>query len=150
MQINGEKGGEIGVERGKRMTVEVLLCFESLFQWNGIPDWLAACHSVNNKNISVPKGSNFHSRSNFHSTYLTMKSQFQLVCRSITLALRGSFAYSLFSSLSLRNPQFSNILLMSQTKQQWTDNRKQAVCLQEKARETVSIIKKEGVGNNSN
>ena len=32
MQINGEKGGEIGVERRKRMTVEVLLCFELLFQ----------------------------------------------------------------------------------------------------------------------
>ena len=124
------------------------------------PNWLAACQYVNDKNISVPKGSNFHSRSNFHSTYLTMKGQFQLVCRSITLVLRGSFAYSLFSSLSLRNPQFSNLLpyhhcntsqitgeLMSQTKQQWTDNWKQAVSLQEKARETVTIIKKEGDGN---
>jgi len=32
MQINEEKGGEIGVERGKRMTAEVLLCFELVFQ----------------------------------------------------------------------------------------------------------------------
>ena len=39
---------------------------------------------------------------------------------------------------------------MFQTKQQWTDNRKQAVWLQEKAHETVSIIWKEGAGNDSN
>ena len=31
--INGEKRGEIGVER--KMTVEVLVCFELLFQRNG-------------------------------------------------------------------------------------------------------------------
>ena len=45
MQINGEKGGEIGVERRKRMTVEVLLCFELLFQWNG-NSWLVGCLSI--------------------------------------------------------------------------------------------------------
>ena len=39
---------------------------------------------------------------------------------------------------------------MFQTKQQWTDNRKQAVWLQEKAHETVLIIRKEGAGNDSN
>ena len=39
---------------------------------------------------------------------------------------------------------------MFQTKQQWTDNRKQAVWLQEKAHETVSIIRKEGAGNDRN
>ena len=88
MQINGEKGGEIGVERRKRMTVEVLLCFENYcFSETEIPDWWAACQYVNDKNISVCKGSNFHSRSNFHSSYLTMKGQFQLVWWSITLAL---------------------------------------------------------------
>ena len=45
MQINGEKGGEIGVERRKRMTVDVLLCFELLFQWNG-NSWLVGCLSI--------------------------------------------------------------------------------------------------------
>ena len=80
------------------------------FSETEIPDWWAACQYVNDKNISVRKGSNFHSRSNFHSSYLTMKGQFQLVCRSITLALWGSFAYSLFSSLSLRNPTIIAIL----------------------------------------
>ena len=65
MQINGRKGGEIGPDRGIRTTAEVKCLLNYRFNEREIPVWSAACRSVNNKNISVPKDSSFHCGSNF-------------------------------------------------------------------------------------
>ena len=69
MQITGQNEEEIGAGRGKRTIAEVLLYFELQFQWNGNSDWSPTCKSVNNKNLSVPKESNFHG--GFCSTWRT-------------------------------------------------------------------------------
>ena len=46
--------------RGEEKGRSPLLYFELQFQRNGIFDWSPTCQSVNNKNLSVPKESNFH------------------------------------------------------------------------------------------
>ena len=69
MQITGQNGGDIGAGRGKRTIAEVLLYFELQFQQNGNSDWSPTCQPVNNKNLSVPKESNFHG--GFCSTWRT-------------------------------------------------------------------------------
>ena len=69
MQITGQNEEEIGVGRGKRTIAEVLLYFDLQFQWNGNSDCSPTCKSVNNKNLSVPKESNFHG--GFCSTWRT-------------------------------------------------------------------------------
>ena len=69
MLITGQNGEEIGTGRGKRTIAKVLLYFELQFQRNGIFDWSPTCQSVNNKNLSFPKESNFHG--SFYSTWRT-------------------------------------------------------------------------------
>ena len=80
----------------------------------------------------------------------------------VTQAMIGEASFPLFwlsSSLALRVPLFwgfsgfimyhfcntsqTTVALMSRTKQQWTDNRRDALCLQEKAHKRVSIVIKE-------
>ena len=161
MQINGEQEERLGWREEKGWPWRFYCVLNYCISEMGIPNWLAACPSVNNKNISVPKRSNFFCGSNFHSTNLMTIGQFQHVCQSITLAPihfflaffeEPSFLRAFQDLLPYHHCNNSQITgeLMSQTKQRWTDNRKQAVCLQEKARKTVTIIKKEGDGNNSN
>jgi len=69
MRITGKKGGEFGAGRGKRMTMGVLFYFELPFQRNRNFDWSPTCQSVNKKNISVAKESNF--TAGFCSTWRT-------------------------------------------------------------------------------
>ena len=69
MRITGKKGGEFGAGGGKRMTTGVLFYFELPFQRNRNCDWSPTCQSVNNKNISVAKESNF--TAGFCSTWQT-------------------------------------------------------------------------------
>ena len=62
MQINGKNGREIGAERGKTTTVEVLLSFELPFQWNG-NSLLVGCLSICRQQEHLsPKGIQFSLR----------------------------------------------------------------------------------------
>ena len=61
MQITGKKGGEVGAGRENKGWLQRFYCiFELSFQWNRNFDWSPTCQSINKKNISVPKESNFH------------------------------------------------------------------------------------------
>ena len=99
MLITGQNGEEIGTGRGKRTIAKVLLYFELQFQRNGIFDWSPTCQSVNNKNLSFPKESNFHG--SFYSTWRTdsfckLHSSFQMEAQVFKEANRFCGTWTIF------------------------------------------------------